>query len=581
MGFFGKTGTGTLFFFPLRTPLPRTRPGSRERQSPGEGHVPQSSCVFPLGVCGRAAVVLCSGLRTFVSAGLMFGGSQCPSASNARAVVMRSAAHAASGHDSPSDGGASAVRRPLLRTPLFFLGRGRQVHRPADALLRWQGLRQRSAPELPPPPPDPCGVPRRVGGRAEEEAGAAARGHAVGDRGGGRHRSPVDLRRSHPHATSSRALGGGTGTMGLRPGGARRRGGGGSGTGAPGTREAGPNSSDDSPPAAAPDAVLGTRDAAGAGGGVRDFSRFPQFFAVLSAVFCLKRHRNIVGHLCRSVAPRDFGRFGHGTAFFSLSFRIFSHIFAIGLRSARNCPAIFANFRNFSRLDWTLPDRNPPPPSSPGQPTPGVVKQDKSSGGSVDTTKTRSGPQRVRMSSGERPIGAAKGNQSDTEALCQPPPPPDTGHAAASQWARYRFVCVAPPPRRSGRQNMRRAERVTVKGPVKKQQPDGMSHGGGGGGLHTPSGPPPLKRSGPISLRASGQSNVFSGTFGPNLFGPKVFCGAFSTSKTSAPPKGGGGPPPFLTGALPTPPPPLRPEPSWHPPPHPRGPGGPQDRAGR
>ena len=28
------------------------------------------------------------------------------------------------------------------------------------------------------------------------------------------------------------------------------------------------------------------------------------------------------------------------------------------------------------------------------------------------------------MSSGERPIGAAKGTQSDTEALCQPPPPP-------------------------------------------------------------------------------------------------------------------------------------------------------------
>ena len=59
-----------------------------------------------------------------------------------------------------------------------------------------------------------------------------------------------------------------------------------------------------------------------------------------------------------------------------------------------------------------------------GRPTPGVVKQDKSSGGSVDTTKTRSGPQRVRMSSGERPIGAAKGKQSDTEALCHPPPPP-------------------------------------------------------------------------------------------------------------------------------------------------------------
>ena len=59
-----------------------------------------------------------------------------------------------------------------------------------------------------------------------------------------------------------------------------------------------------------------------------------------------------------------------------------------------------------------------------GTADPGVVKQDKSSRGSVDTTKTRSGPQRVRMSSGERPIGAAKGKQSDTEALCQTPPRP-------------------------------------------------------------------------------------------------------------------------------------------------------------
>ena len=61
---------------------------------------------------------------------------------------------------------------------------------------------------------------------------------------------------------------------------------------------------------------------------------------------------------------------------------------------------------------------------SPGRPTPGVVKQDKSSGGSVDTTKTRSGPQRVRVSSGESRMGAAKGKQPNTEALCQPPPPP-------------------------------------------------------------------------------------------------------------------------------------------------------------
>ena len=61
---------------------------------------------------------------------------------------------------------------------------------------------------------------------------------------------------------------------------------------------------------------------------------------------------------------------------------------------------------------------------SPGRPTPGVVQQDKSSGGSVDTTKTRSDPQRVRMSSGERPMGAAKGTQPDAKALCRTPPPP-------------------------------------------------------------------------------------------------------------------------------------------------------------
>ena len=62
---------------------------------------------------------------------------------------------------------------------------------------------------------------------------------------------------------------------------------------------------------------------------------------------------------------------------------------------------------------------------SPGRPTPGVVKQDKSSKGSdQNTTKTRSGPQRVRMSSGERPMGAAKGTQPETEALRQTPPFP-------------------------------------------------------------------------------------------------------------------------------------------------------------
>ena len=77
---------------------------------------------------------------------------------------------------------------------------------------------------------------------------------------------------------------------------------------------------------------------------------------------------------------------------------------------------------------WLVPPAPPPPPPT-GQPTHGVVKQDKSSGGSVDTTKTRSGPQRVRMSNDERPIGAANGKQPNTEALCQAPPPPSPGAA--------------------------------------------------------------------------------------------------------------------------------------------------------
>ena len=68
-----------------------------------------------------------------------------------------------------------------------------------------------------------------------------------------------------------------------------------------------------------------------------------------------------------------------------------------------------------------LSARSPDPRRPPPPPTPGVVKQDKSSGGSVDTTKTRSDPQRVRMSSGEGPIGTAKGKQTNTMAPCPPP----------------------------------------------------------------------------------------------------------------------------------------------------------------
>ena len=58
-----------------------------------------------------------------------------------------------------------------------------------------------------------------------------------------------------------------------------------------------------------------------------------------------------------------------------------------------------------------------------GTADPGVVKQDRSSRGSVDTTKTRSDPQRVRMSSGERNRRRQR-QRTNTMASCQPPPPP-------------------------------------------------------------------------------------------------------------------------------------------------------------
>ena len=55
-------------------------------------------------------------------------------------------------------------------------------------------------------------------------------------------------------------------------------------------------------------------------------------------------------------------------------------------------------------------------------PESGVVKQEKSSRGSNDTTKTRLDPQRVRTCKGERPIGGANGKQANTMATCRPSP---------------------------------------------------------------------------------------------------------------------------------------------------------------
>ena len=69
------------------------------------------------------------------------------------------------------------------------------------------------------------------------------------------------------------------------------------------------------------------------------------------------------------------------------------------------------------------------PPPSP------VIK---SSGGSVDTTKTHSDPQSVRVSSGERPIGAVEGKQSDTKALCHPPPPHCVSYGPCPSYSRRR-----------------------------------------------------------------------------------------------------------------------------------------------
>ena len=91
-----------------------------------------------------------------------------------------------------------------------------------------------------------------------------------------------------------------------------------------------------------------------------------------------------------------------------------------------------------------------------------------------------------------------------------PPPPPPRHRKGAAHWdgtngtsrhiqhspntpttgLRERGSNTSKSTGRSGRQNaatrrnMRREERVTVQGPVKEQQPDGMSHAGGGGGAH-------------------------------------------------------------------------------------------------
>ena len=58
-----------------------------------------------------------------------------------------------------------------------------------------------------------------------------------------------------------------------------------------------------------------------------------------------------------------------------------------------------------------------------GTADPGGVKQNKSSRGSVDTPRTRSDPQRVRMCSGERPIERTNERTPWPRANPTPPPP--------------------------------------------------------------------------------------------------------------------------------------------------------------
>ena len=71
------------------------------------------------------------------------------------------------------------------------------------------------------------------------------------------------------------------------------------------------------------------------------------------------------------------------------------------------------------------------------------------------------------------------------------------------------------------RRNMRREERVTVQGPVKKQQPDGMSHRGGVGPLFQT--PPPPELAG-LGIRAI---PAFCERPPPPSVSPK--CGAMQT----------------------------------------------------
>ena len=106
------------------------------------------------------------------------------------------------------------------------------------------------------------------------------------------------------------------------------------------------------------------------------------------------------------------------------------------------------------------------------------------------TTNTHSDPQRVRMSSGEGPMGAAKGKQTSTMASCQPPPPPrslDPPPRPLKDWAKF-----SSGPMKSFLYRLRRHFGLYHRfssGPSAPVKPQHHRRGGGGGlgrALHPP-----------------------------------------------------------------------------------------------
>ena len=123
-----------------------------------------------------------------------------------------------------------------------------------------------------------------------------------------------------------------------------------------------------------------------------------------------------------------------------------------------------------------------------GTPGPKVVKQDKSSRGSVDTTRTRSGPQRVRMSSGGRPMGAAKGKRTNTMASCSPPPLGRvlTRRHSSRDASTFRSTTTALPQRNGADPTRRRLLGGGGGGRRRRQAPTPAQPASGGGCLPQP-----------------------------------------------------------------------------------------------